>query len=122
MPAFPFYPQHDSMDCGPTCIRMAAKYYGRQINIEALRQNAQISKEGVSLLGIAEAAEKVGFNTKGVMLSYNELVKEIKLPAILHWGQNHFVVATPGAKSNKIKIADPAKGLITYTKEEFCKF
>ncbi len=121
MSTFNFYRQHDSMDCGPTCIRMVAKYYGRQLKIEALRQQSQISRDGVSLLGIAEAAEQAGFNTKGVMLGYEELIKEVKLPAIVHWSQNHFVVVTPGTKKNKVKVADPAKGLITYTKEEFCR-
>ncbi|MFM2338925.1 MAG: hypothetical protein RL115_2118 [Bacteroidota bacterium] len=110
------------MDCGPTCIRMVAKYYGCSIAINTLRNNAQISKEGVSLLGIAEAAEKVGFNTKGVTLTYNELITEVKLPAIIHWGQNHFIVVTPKAGKRKIQVADPAKGFITYTKEEFCNY
>lgn len=114
MSTFNFYRQHDTMDCGPTCIRMVAKYYGRQLRIEALRQQSQISREGVSLLGIAEAAEQAGFNTKGVMLGYEELIKEVKLPTIVHWSQNHFVVVTPGTKKNKVKVADPAKGLITY--------
>lgn len=110
------------MDCGPTCIRMVAKHYGRQINIENLRLQAQISREGVSLLGISEAAEKAGFNTKGVMLGFEELVKDVKLPAIVHWSQNHFVVVTPGSQKSKVKVADPAKGLIAYTKDEFCRY
>lgn len=62
------------MDCGPTCIRMVAKHYGRSVNMETLRLASQISKEGVSLLGIAVAAEKIGFSAKGVTLSYNELI------------------------------------------------
>ena len=130
--AFPLYFQPNTMDCGPTCIRMVAKHYGKAINVETLRTNSQISKEGVSLLGIAEAAEKVGFNAKGVSLTYEELTKGAKLPAILHWEQNHFVVAHPKsfpggrtwsrlfAKGN-IEIADPGKGMVIYTKEEFCK-
>lgn len=118
---FTHYSQHDVMDCGPTCIRMVAKYYGRQLKLETLRQNAQISREGVSLLGISEAAEQAGFNTKGVMLGFEELIKDVKLPVIVHWSQNHFVVVTPGSKKSKVKVADPAKGLITYTKEEFCR-
>ncbi len=109
------------MDCGPTCIRMVAKHYGKTVNIETLRNAAQISKEGVSLLGIAEAAEKIGFNAKGVTLTYYELIREAKLPAIVHWGQNHFVVVTPNADKRKILVADPGKGIITYTKDEFCK-
>lgn len=112
------------MDCGPTCIRMVAKHYGKALNIETLRLNAQISKEGVSLLGIAEAAEKVGFNAKGVSLTYEELIKDAKLPAILHWEQNHFVVLLPLSKwrgGRGVRLADPAKGIVSYTKEEFLK-
>lgn len=114
------------MDCGPTCIRMVAKYYGRQLKLETLRQNAQISREGVSLLGISEAAEQAGFNTKGVMLGFEELIKDVKLPAIVHWSQNHFVVLTPQPplrfwRRRGVCVADPGKGLITYTKEEFCR-
>lgn len=109
------------MDCGPTCIRMVAKHYGRNLSIENLRQGSQMNKEGVSLLGIAEAAEKAGFITKGVTLTFEELVKEAPLPAILYWEQNHFVVITQKVNRNKVQVADPAKGLITYTKEEFCK-
>jgi ATP-binding cassette subfamily B protein len=114
------------MDCGPTCIRMVAKHYGKAVNMETLRNAAQICKEGVSLLGIAEAAEKIGFNAKGVTLSYKELTREAKLPAILHWDQNHFVVITPQLplrfwRRGRVKIADPGKGLITYTKQDFCQ-
>ena len=125
MNQFTFYQQHDTMDCGPTCIRMVAKHYGKAVNMELLRTNSQISKEGVSLLGIAEAAEKVGFNAKGVSLTYEELTKGAKLPAILHWEQNHFVVLPPFStkwrRGRGIRIADPGKGMVTYTKEEFCK-
>jgi ATP-binding cassette subfamily B protein len=126
MKSFLFYKQLDAMDCGPTCLRMVAKHYGRTVNMEKLRQHSQISKEGVSLLGIAEAAEKIGFNAKGVTLSYTELTKEAKLPAIIHWEQNHFVVLTPQPplrfwRRGGVTVADPGKGLITYTKQDFCK-
>lgn len=109
------------MDCGPTCVRMVAKYYGKSVDIETLRQYSAISKEGVSLLGIAEAAEKIGFSSRGVSLTFDELIRDAGLPAIIHWEQNHFVVVTPKVNRRKIQIADPAKGIITYTKEEFCK-
>lgn len=109
------------MDCGPTCIRMVAKQYGKSIALDTLRQNSGFNKEGVSLLGIAEAAENIGFKTNGVTLSFSQLINDAKLPAILHWGQNHFVVITSKANKKRITIADPAKGIITYTKEEFCK-
>jgi len=113
------------MDCGPTCIRMVAKHYGNSVNMETLRLASQISKEGVSLLGIAEAAEKIGFNAKGVTLSYDELTKEARLPAILHWEQNHFVVLykVKGRfffrRNDEMMVADPGKGMVSYTKQEF---
>lgn len=119
MHQFPFYNQHDAMDCGPTCLRMVAKHYGKNIAINILRQQTQISKEGVSLLGIAEAAEKIGFRTRQVKISFKELIEDAPLPAILHWGQHHFVVLTPVVKKNKIVIADPGKAIVDYTKEEF---
>ncbi len=112
--------QHDSMDCGPTCLAMVSKHYKKNISIQMLRDKTQIGKEGVNLLGISEAAESIGFRTKSVRITYKELCKDALLPAILHWSQNHFVVAIP-QKTNgkKFTVADPAKGIITYTKEEF---
>lgn len=92
MKAFPFYPQPDQMDCGPTCLRMISKFYGKHFSVQTLREKAKISKDGVSLLGIAEAAESIGFKTVGVKLSLSKLLKNVPLPCILHWGQNHFVV------------------------------
>lgn len=107
------------MDCGPTCLRMVAKHYGKQIQASRLRQIAGYSKEGVSLLGISDAAETVGFRTRGVQLSQTELFQDAPLPCILHWNQNHFVVLPPQKNKKRIRIADPAKGIIIFTKEEF---
>lgn len=117
MMPFTFYKQLNAMDCGSTCLRMVAKYYSKHYNANTLRQKAGFSKAGVSLLGISQTAEQIGFRTRGVKLTYVQL-KEAPLPCILHWNQNHFVVLISTVK-NKIKIADPAKGIITYTKEEF---
>lgn len=80
------------MDCGPTCLRMVAKFYGKHFSIQTLREKTKINRDGVSLLGIAEAAESIGFKTVGVKLSLSKLLKNVPLPCILHWGQNHFVV------------------------------
>ncbi len=111
------------MDCGPTCLRMIAKYYGKHYNIEGIRNTAGYSKEGVNLLGISEAAEKIGFRARGLQVTFEQLVTEITLPAILHWGQNHFVVLPPASKrafrKDKITIADPAKGIISVKKDFF---
>lgn len=115
---FPHYHQLDAMDCGPSCLRMIAKYYGRAYSVQSLREKAFITREGVSMLGISEAAEAIGFRTSGVRITVEELEKECPLPCILHWNQRHFVVCYKIKKGN-FHIADPAAGLITYTKEEF---
>ncbi|MDX9914018.1 MAG: cysteine peptidase family C39 domain-containing protein, partial [Candidatus Moranbacteria bacterium] len=88
---FPFYKHHDSMDCGATCLKMIAKYYGKSYSLETLRQKTYITREGVSLLGISEAAESIGFRTLGVHITFEKLL-ETPLPCIVHWKQNHFVV------------------------------
>ena len=113
------------MDCGPSCLAMIAKHYGLQPNIEKIRRSCALNKEGVSLLGISKAAESIGFKTIGGRLTFNTLAKEIPHPCIVHWNQNHFVVVYKVKKHSKGKyivyVADPAKGLVTYTKEEFCE-
>jgi ATP-binding cassette subfamily B protein len=101
-------------------LRIVAKYYGKNFAIERLRQQAQYSKEGVSLLGIANAAESVGFKTLAAQITSKQLLDDASLPAILHWEQNHFVVIVPGSKKNKIIIADPGKKhIITLSQKEF---
>ncbi len=118
---FPLYQQLDAMDCGPTCLRMVAKHYGRTISLDYLRNKSQYGKEGVSLLGLADAAESVGLKSVGAKLTYDQLVNDAPLPAIIHWNQYHFVVLTPQSSKNKLIIADPAKGLITLNKGDFLK-
>ena len=108
---FPFFYQHDSMDCGPACLRMIAKYYGRHYTIESLRQKCHISREGVSMLGISNAAEDIGFKTIGVHISYAQFKEEVPFPCIVHWRQNHFIVVykikKDKAKRNIINIYVP---------------
>src|ERR1700754_4364085 len=101
------------MDCGPTCLRMVAKYYGKHIAVQKLREWTEIGKNGVNMLGMSEAAEAVGFRTKAVKINYQMLVNDAPLPTILHWGQAHFVVLYK-TKQSKLMIADPAFGLVTY--------
>lgn len=105
------------MDCGPTCLRMIAKHYGRTYSIQRLRELCNISKIGVSLLGISEAAEKIGFRSLGVKVELQQLA-EAQLPCVLHWQQRHFVVLYK-IKKGKYYISDPGQGLITYTTKEF---
>ena len=117
--------QRDAMDCGPSCLAIIAKHYGQQADKEQLRKICSLGKEGVSLLGISKAAENLGFKTIGGRLSFEILSQEVPLPCIVHWNQNHFVVVYKIKKHKKGKytifIADPGKGLVTYTKEEFCE-
>lgn len=107
------------MDCGPTCLRMIARYYGKHYNADTIRQKSGFSRQGVSMLGISETAEKIGFRTRGVQLNFERL-HAVMLPVILHWDQNHFVVLVR-LSEKKAVIADPANGIITYKKTEFLK-
>ncbi len=124
MKHFPVFAQLDQMDCGPTCVRMIAKYYGRTYSLQTLREKCFISRLGVSLLGISDAAEAIGFRTSGVQITFEQL-EEIALPAILYWNQNHFVVCYKVKRSKgkyKIYIADPAGGrIIIYNEQELKK-
>jgi ATP-binding cassette subfamily B protein len=97
---------------------MVAKHYGRGLSIQKLREATQIGKEGVSLLGISEAAESIGFKTLAVKVPFKQLEKEAPLPCIVHWKQNHFVVVYQ-IKKNQVYVADPAIGLIKYSYTEF---
>ena len=120
-----FEQQRDTMDCGVSCLIMTARYYGKSTDRDRLRLLSDLSKDGVSLLGISKAAEEIGFKTVGGRLGFETLAEEAPMPCIIHWNQNHFVVVYKIKKHNKGKytvyIADPGKGLVTYTKEEFCE-
>lgn len=117
---FTYFKQLDAMDCGPTCLRMVAKHYGRNYTLQFLRDRSFITNAGVSMQGISDAAESIGFRTMGVKVSYQQLAGEVPLPCIVHWKQKHFVVVY---KINKkgVFVADPAHGLINYAVEEFTK-
>lgn len=117
MSIFPFYQQQDAMDCGPTCIRMIAKHYGKSIGINRLKTRSEYNKDGVSILGITKASESIGLKSLAVNTLLSELV-EAPLPCILHWNQNHFVVLYK-VKKNKFTIGDPAKGILGLSKQEF---
>jgi ATP-binding cassette subfamily B protein len=116
---FPFYKQPDSKDCGPTCLRIVAKYYGKLITLQEIRDLSETTREGSNLLKLSDAAEGIGFKTIGVKIDYQKII-EAPLPLIVHWNKSHFVVVYK-IKNNVIYISDPAFGLITYSKEEFIK-
>jgi ATP-binding cassette subfamily B protein len=115
---FPHFRQLDYRDCGPTCLRMIAKHYGKTFSREFLRDKASITKIGVTMAGIAEAAEAVEMRTLGMRISIESLVDEAPVPFIVPWRQKHFVVVYKTAKK-KIYVADPAQGLLDYSHEDF---
>lgn len=120
-----FIPQKDQMDCGPACLAMVSSFYKKNYSLQFLRDNSFISREGVSLLGITDAANKIGFTTISAKVSI-EKIKDMPLPCILHWNQTHFVVLTKITKSlffNKFyfHIADPAHGFIKLQEENFSR-
>ncbi len=106
------------MDCGPACLQMIARYHGRHFSLGSLRDKAFITRNGVSLQGICDAAESINMRPTGVRISFSQLLAKAPLPCIVHWSQNHFVVVFKITK-NKIYVADPAFGRISYTKERF---
>ena len=126
--SFPHYQQQEAADCGPSCLRMIAKYYGKVYSAEMLRKRCFISREGVSLLGISDAAESIGFRTIGVQISFKQLAEDASFPCILHWNQNHFVVCygiekrkRKGEFEYRIHISDPATQRVNLTRKEFEK-
>jgi len=116
---FPHYKQADSKDCGPTCLKIIAKYYGKTINIKELRKITETTREGSNLLFLSDAAEKIGFRTLGTKLSLDKL-KEVSLPCILHWNKKHYVILYK-IKKKIYYISDPSFGLIEYDSTDFSK-
>ena len=123
--SFPHYQQQEAVDCGPTCLRMIAKHYGKVYSAEMLRKHSYISREGVSMLGISDAAEYIGFHTLGVKITFEQLVRDGTYPCILHWNQNHFVVCYRIKKRRDgdydIYISDPATQKLCFNRKEFLK-
>jgi ATP-binding cassette subfamily B protein len=129
---FPHISQPDAMDCGAACLAMIAKYYGKNYTIQKLREMCFVTRKGVSMLGVSDAAEKLGFKTIGVHKGFEKIFEEAPLPFIAHWRQEHFVVVYKvklkkrKSKTNNnlpdgiVYVADPGHGLIQFTVQEFC--
>lgn len=118
--SFPFVKQPDAMDCGPACLKMVAAWYKKTFSLESIRKKCFITREGVSFLGLSEAADSLGFKTIGVKIPFEMLSENVPLPCIVHWKQRHFIVVYK-IKNNKIWAADPAFGLVKYDREEFIR-
>ena len=116
--SFPFVKQPDAMDCGPACLKMVAGFYKMTFSLESLRKKCYITREGVSFLGLSEAADSLGFRTLGVKVPFEIMNENIPLPCIVHWRQKHFIVVYK-IKNENIWAADPAIGLVKFTREEF---
>ena len=108
------------MDCGSTCLRIVSKYYGKFYSAATMRERCVTTREGVSLLGISDAAESIGFRTISVKLTFRQLCDEVPLPCIVHWNQRHFVVVYK-IRKGKVYVSDPAAGLLVYDAGKFCK-
>jgi len=113
------YQQIDEKDCGPTCLKIIAKNYNKTISVQQLRKLSETTRIGSSLLGLSNAAEKIGFHTIGIKTTAEEL-KEVPLPCVLHWNKHHFVVLY-AVKKSTYYISDPAHGLLKYKEEELIK-
>jgi ATP-binding cassette, subfamily B, bacterial len=116
--SFPFVKQPDAMDCGPACLKMVAGFYKMNFSLESLRKKCYITREGVSFLGLSEAADSLGFRTLGVKIPFEILKENVPLPCIVHWRQRHFIVIYK-IKNDQIWAADPAIGLVKFSVEEF---
>ena len=117
---FPHEFQMDAKDCGPACLKIIAKYYGKYYSQQYLRDLCGITREGVSFQDISYAAEKIGLRSLSIQASLSDLIHKVILPCIIHWDNNHFIVVYK-TSNDKIYVSDPAKGLLSYTHEDFKK-
>jgi ATP-binding cassette subfamily B protein len=108
----------DAKDCGPASLKIIAKYYGKYYSLQYLRDLCGITREGISMLDISYAAEKIGLRSLSVKADLNGLLDKVLLPCIIHWDNNHFVVVYK-VTVKKIFVSDPAKGLLSYTQKQF---
>ena len=117
---FPFHFQHDSMQCGIACLQMICSFYKKNYSIEYLSHICFATIDGVSILAIVDASKKLGFKTICSKVTIEQL-NHAKLPCILHWNQNHFVILYKIKDKQKFYIADPSKGLLVYSRKDFEK-
>ncbi|WP_298247821.1 peptidase domain-containing ABC transporter [uncultured Christiangramia sp.] len=115
---FPAYRQLDQMDCGPTCLKIIAEYYGKHFKLNFLREISAQQKGGVTFEGLSRALEKIGIDSVGIKADFQELIEDIPLPAIAHWDHNHFLVVYKADRRN-VFVSDPAIGRMKYSHNEF---
>lgn len=115
---FPVDYQMDSQDCGPACLKIIAKHFGRFYSLQYLRDRCGITNQGVSLLDLSTGAESIGLRTLAIKCTLNDVVNQVPFPAIIFWKESHFIVVYH-ANKKYIWVSDPAKGRVKYTHEEF---
>ena len=118
--SFPNILQYDSMQCGVACLQMICEYYHKKYSTNYLSGLCNTTTEGVSMLSIRDTAFALGLESNCGKVNIKG-IKKISSPCILHWNQNHFVVLYKVKKGKNFYIADPGKGLVKYSLEEFKK-
>ncbi|MCZ8023862.1 MAG: peptidase domain-containing ABC transporter [Flavobacterium sp.] len=119
-----YFAPHDSIDCGPVCLKMISNYFGKNYSLKFLKNISSINRNGISIYGLSKAAEKIGFSTTTAEVSLNFLLNKASLPCILYWDNNHFVVfyKVKRGRSNYYHIADPGTGKVKLDEENFKKY
>lgn len=124
--SFPSDRQMDTMDCGPACLKMIAAYYGKYYSVQYLRDKCGLTREGVSLKGLAYGAESIGFRTLSARCSLDKLRDNIPLPAVIHWENSHYIIVYKAKKNKKkednfttVYVSDPTRGLVKYNGKDF---
>lgn len=112
----PIIYQAETSECGIACLAMISHYYGRETNIMSLRRELQYNDNGLSLHTLSEYANQINLESRALQLELNEL-NQLRLPCILHWDLDHFVVLTKVSKKSVV-IHDPALGKIIYSLNE----
>lgn len=115
---FPFEYQMDTMDCGPACLKIISKFYGKYYSLQYLRDMCGISREGASFQDVCYGAEKIGLRTLAVSVTIDDLYKKVQFPCVAHWDNNHFVVIYK-VTARKVYVSDPGKGLVSYSLQDF---
>lgn len=123
---FPFIHQQENNDCGPTCLQMMARFYGKDYKLDFLKKKCQIKKNGVSMLNIFKTAKEIGFHCKGVKMKIEKLKQIVQNgPVIIYYNENHFAIVyrtpKPG-KTGGFYLADPARGSVTMSEAKFSAY
>ena len=117
---FPNFRQTDRFDCGPTCLKIVSKFYGRNFSLEYLKEVCGITTNGTTVKSLIAGAEKIGFQTATALINYETIEKKAPLPCIAYWRNRHYIIVY-NINKRGVYVSDPSFGLIKYNKEEFLK-